>query len=193
MTQTPLRSADRIPERSRRDDSLWRMDFWAGLAIGIASAAVTGALAIIGVILANRAAQRRDEAASRATQTREDARKRADREHELRGSLIDLTKAIRRAEAQYERGLIAPGEIDLNLQMANVVWRASRLNSGYREVVIKELDRAQAQVQIGFVKDGITRFEELIRSLEDWALSSVEPLELAEAQPFTTRNETPPQ
>lgn len=169
------------------------MDFWSGLGIGVASAVVAGVLAIVGVILTNRAAQRRDETANRAAQTRDDTTKRYNREHELRNSLFDLTKALRRAEAQYGRGLISAGEIDVEEQMVYVVWRVSRLNSEYGQVVTKELDRAQAQVQIGYVEDGIARFEELIGSLGDWAVSSVEPLQLPPAPRFDERSDAPTQ
>lgn len=148
------------------------MEFWAGLGIGVASALVAGVLAIVGVMLTNRAAQNRD----RVAQAREDAGKRANREHELRNSLVDLTKAIRRVEAKVWRGSITASEIHLEEEIAQVIWRVSRLNGDYRQSLVKEFDRAEAQLQVGLLEDGFARFEELIGALTEWATSSVRAL-----------------
>lgn len=154
------------------------MDFWAGLLVGIAGSFVSGGLAIAGVIIANKAARRREEEARQSEQQIRYELKRGERMHVLRRALSDLARAVRRAEAEFDRGLTIAADIDLDDPLRETSLSLGLLEPDRSEALVGELERAYATMQAGGVYEGAERFDDLIRYLMKWTIFSREPLEV---------------
>jgi hypothetical protein len=87
-------------------------------------------------------------------------------------------------------GLDAPADVRLDVEP--VIWRLGRLSSEHdRKSVKRELELAQAQVEIGLVDDGFARLNELIEAIHDWAFFTDKPLEIPKAPNRSAREDTP--